>query len=56
MNASFALKTKVRPPSRLISEVSAKYKDVPTKILKRDVRTNSSKQNIKICVGTVQIN
>ena len=29
--------TKVRPPSRLVSKVWAKYKDVPTKILKRDV-------------------
>ena len=32
--------TKVRAPSRLVSGVWAKYKDVPTKILKRDARTN----------------
>ena len=34
--------TKVCAPSRLASEVWAIYKDVPTKILKRDTRTNSS--------------
>ena len=34
--------TKERAPSRLVSEVWAKYKDVPTKILKRYARTNSS--------------
>ena len=33
---------KVRAFSWLVSEVSAKYKDVPTKMLKRDARTNSS--------------
>ena len=39
--------TEVRALSQLISEVWAKYKDVPTKILKRDARTNSSSQNLK---------
>ena len=34
--------TKVRAPSRLVSEVWAKYKDLPTKILRCDTRTNSS--------------
>ena len=34
--------TILRAPSRLVSEVWDKYKDVPTKILKVDTRTNSS--------------
>ena len=34
--------TKVRAPSRLASKVFARCKDFPTKILKRDARTNSS--------------
>ena len=34
--------TKVRAPLRLVSEVSEKYKDVSTKALKGDARTNSS--------------
>ena len=39
--------TKVLPLSRLVSEVWAKYKDVPTKILKLHAKTNSSQQNLK---------
>ena len=34
--------TKIRAPSRLVSEVSAKYKGVPTKILKLDAKAKSS--------------
>ena len=34
--------TKVHAPSRLVSKVCAKYKDLLTKILKPDARTNSS--------------
>ena len=33
--------TKVHAPSRLVSDVWAKYKDALIKILKRDARTNS---------------
>ena len=50
----FQFCTKVCAPSRLLSEVWAKHKDVPTKILKRDARTDSSCQKLKICVWTVQ--
>ena len=35
-------------------EFGAKFKDVPTKTLKRDARTNSRQQNIVICVWTGQ--
>ena len=38
----FQFCTKVRTPSRLVSEVWTKCKDDSTKILKRDVITNSS--------------
>ena len=43
--------TKVRAPSRLVSEVWAKYKDVPTKILKRfckDKLRQTSQRNINV--------
>ena len=42
--------------SKLVFEVWAKYKDVPTKRLKCDVTTNPSQQNLKICDWTVQTN
>ena len=38
----FKFYMKVSTPSRVVSKVWTKYKDVPTKILKRDARTNSS--------------
>ena len=41
---------KVRASSRLVSEVWAKYNDLPTKILKRHATTNSSEQKLKVCV------
>ena len=40
INANFA-PTKVRAASMLLSEVWAKYKGIPTEILKHDARANS---------------
>ena len=36
---------KVRPPSRQVSEIWVKYKDVPVKILKPDVRKTQVNKN-----------
>ena len=41
-NYKCQFRSKVRAPSRLVSKIWTKYKDVPTKILKRDAKTNSS--------------
>ena len=42
--------TKIRAPARLVRKFRAKYEKVPTKISKRDARTNSSEQNLKFFV------
>ena len=45
-----SLAMKVRAPSRVVSEVWAKYNDLPTKILRRHATTNSSEQKLKTCL------
>ena len=49
-DSSYKMPVLVGTPSRLISEVWAKYKDVSTKILKCDAKTNSSKKMLKIYI------
>ena len=44
----------VRAPSRMVSEVWEKYKNVPTKMLKGDARTNSVTEQYKqdLCLNS----